>query len=245
MVDIHCHILPSVDDGAADIGAALMMARMACDSGVKTVVATPHCNLPDEAEKNYVSEGLKKRFIDLREELRRADIPLTLLPGAEVMCTDELPELLRSRRVLTLAGTRYLLVEFIFDESLQYIENMLEEVTAAGLTPVVAHPERYDAVQRSPGVIADWFANGYVIQLNKGSVLGRLGRRAERAAGWILSRGLAHVVASDAHSPETRTTHMSEIRRFLEENCSAEYADALLRRNPARIIENRQLLRTL
>ena len=245
MVDIHCHILPFTDDGAADTGAALTMARMAYDSGVTTIVATPHCNLPYVGEKNYVSEELKNRFISLRDGIRDAGIPLTILPGAEVMCTDELPELLRSRRVLTLAGTRYLLVEFLFDESLGYIEEMLAQVSEAGLVPVIAHPERYDAVQRSPLAVVEWFGRGYIIQLNKGSILGRLGSRAERASAWILSRGLAHVVASDAHSPEMRTPHMSEILRFLEDNCSPEYADVLLRRNPRRIIENRQVLQAL
>ena len=245
MVDIHCHILPSVDDGAGNGDDALMMARMAYDSGVAAIVATPHCNLPYEERKNYVSEELKNRFISLRDSIREAGIPLRILPGAEVMCTDELPELISRKRVLTLAGTRYLLVEFLFDSSVGYIDEMLSQISETGLVPVIAHPERYDAVQRSPLTVADWFERGYIIQLNKGSILGRLGSRAERTSAWILSRGLAHVVASDAHSPEMRTPHMSEILRFLEDNCSPEYANVLLCRNPGRLIENRQVLRAL
>lgn len=243
MIDIHCHILPYVDDGAGSMDDALEMARMAAESGVKTIIATPHCNLPGAQEKNYVSKPLQQRFIELRNGISSAGIPLTVLPGAEILCTPDVPELIQEEKLLTLAGSDYLLVEFFFDEGLAYMDDMLAAIRAEGLTPIIAHPERYRAVQEMPGVIERWFRSGIVIQLNKGSILGRLGRSAEICADWILSRGLAHLAASDAHSPEIRTPHMHRLMQHLEDEYSPEYTDILLRRNPSRICENRKMLR--
>ena len=99
MTDIHCHILPDADDGAETMEDALSMARAAAASGVKTLLATPHCNLPGSVEKNYVSYDLRDRFVALCLAVRQAGIPLTILPGAEILCTPDLPELLLQKKL--------------------------------------------------------------------------------------------------------------------------------------------------
>jgi len=243
MTDIHCHILPRVDDGADSLEEALEMARMAAGSGVRAIIATPHCNLPYEEAFNYASPDLLARFTRLEQAIRAEGIPLDLLPGAEVLCTPQVPELAREGRLLTLAGSRYLLLEFFFDEELDYMEEMLCAVAETGLVPVVAHPERYGAIQRAPHVVERWFRTGYVVQLNKGSILGRLGRRSAMAAEWILDHGLAHVVASDAHSPAMRTPQMGELADHLRRCWGSEYTHILLRANPGRILSDRPILK--
>lgn len=242
MIDIHCHILPFVDDGAESMEDAVEMARMAAESGVTAIIATPHCNLPQGEEKNYSSPALQQRFLQLQQAVRAADIPLTILPGCEVFCTPEVPELLRRNQLLTLADSRYLLLEFFFDEELDYMDEMLSAVAQQGYVPVIAHPERYEAVQRTPHIVERWFRAGYIIQLNKGSILGRLGRGAARTSQWILSRGLAHVVASDAHSPSYRTPDMTQLIDYLSDLCAGEYVEILLDINPERILRNRPIL---
>lgn len=112
MVDIHCHILPGVDDGAPSMEDSLEMARMAADSGVTDIIATPHCNLPGNGPKNYRSASLRAAFSRLQQALDAEGIPLRIHPGAEVFCTPELPRLLDQRQLQTLGGSRYLLVEF-------------------------------------------------------------------------------------------------------------------------------------
>lgn len=243
MVDIHCHILPLVDDGADNLEDALEMARMAAQDGVRAIIATPHCNLPYNGDKNYISESLQRRFFQLQQAVKAAGIPVSIHPGAEVLCTPDVPELLSEGRLLTLAGSRYLLVEFFFDEDLAYMDEMLLSIARQGCIPVIAHPERYEAVQRIPGIVERWFRAGYIIQLNKGSILGRLGRRAARTAAWILDHGLAHIVASDAHSPTVRTPRMDELLQYLSENCAEVYIDILLAENPRRILENRPVVK--
>ena len=244
MTDLHCHILPYVDDGVKNMDDALLMARMAVNSGVDTIVITPHCNLPWAVEKNYRTAQLAVRMSAFISELRQAKIPLNILPGAEIFCTEQVPELLRAGRLLTLAGSDYLLMEFYFDEELSFITNMLELVRQEGKKPVIAHPERYEAVQSDPEIVRYWVHSGATVQINKESILGDLGRGAEETSRWLLSRGLAHVVASDAHGPDRRTTDMTRIFRFLEEEYNPEYTDILLRRNPERICRNQAVLRT-
>ncbi len=242
MVDLHCHILPGVDDGAENMEEALQMARMAADSGVREIIATPHCNLPYAPRKNYMSYALQERMEQFREAVHQARIPVSVSPGAEVLCTADLEFLLQRGKLPTLAGSRYLLMEFFFDETMDYMTDRLSCVAAEGLIPVVAHPERYDAVQRNPYALEQWFVSGYVLQLNKGSILGQLGRGAEAAANWLLSQGLAHAVASDAHTSVTRTPHMGQIREYLEDTCGPDYARLLLHTNPGRILRDRPVV---
>lgn len=242
MIDIHCHMLPLVDDGAESLDEALEMARMAADSGVSAVIATPHCNLPFAQDQNYKTDEFSRRFTLFQRSLALSGIPLRVYPGAEILCTPEVPRLLREGKLLTLAGGPYVLVEFFFDESADYIDDMLAAIAEQGYIPVLAHPERYEAVQRNPAIAQRWFHTGYIIQLNKGSILGRLGRRAQRCAYWLLERGLAHVVASDAHSAQSRTPRMEELEQLLYELCGVNYAHILLRENPERILRGQRVV---
>lgn len=241
MIDLHCHILPGVDDGADSLGQALEMARIAADSGLRTVVATPHCNLPWEESENFAGTMVQPLAL-LRQAVKAAQIPLELLPGGEIFCTPDFPDLLEQRKLQTLADSRYLLMEFYFDESPEFMEICFQEAFRRGYIPVAAHPERYDAVYRDPELVPRWFRRGCIIQLNKGSILGRLGNRAETVSRHLLERGFAHAVASDAHSPNARTPHMTRILRHLEDTYAPGYARILLSRNPERIIQNQNVL---
>lgn len=243
MIDIHCHILPYSDDGSESLEESLMMARAAASSGVKTVVMTPHCNLPDTDANHYFSSGLAQRYIQLHDEIQKAGIPLRVLPGAEVFFTPEVPSLLRRGVLPHLNGSDYLLVEFYFDTPPNEIRRGLESIRAEGCIPVLAHPERYHAVQETPQLAGGWFRDGVVLQVNKGSVLGRLGKDSFRAAAWILSHGFAHVLASDAHGAEVRTTRLDYLRELIENQFDPEYAEILLETNPKNIIRNLPILR--
>lgn len=240
MIDLHCHILPGVDDGSPNPVASCQMARMAADSGVQTIVATPHCNLPN-GRRNYCSELLLKKMDALDMLVTYYQIPVRILPGAEVLVRDNFPQLLERKQIITLNHSRYLLVEFYFDVSAAYISQSLEYIQTTGLVPVIAHPERYEAVQQDPMLVSRWFYSGVILQVNKGSLLGRLGRGAHKTSMWLLDHGFAHAVASDAHSPEVRTTNMDALLDFLRAQYPEPYIRLLLEENPRRIIQNQPI----
>ena len=238
MIDLHCHILPGVDDGSADEEESCAMARLAVESGVTDIAATPHCNAPDPFY-NYADSALHARFARLRQRLEREQIPLRIHEGMEVFTTPELPRLLDEGRLLTLGGTRYLLIEFAFGETPWFAAQTLESIAARGLTPVVAHPERYYFIQDDPRRLLRWAESGYVLQLNRGSLSGMFGRHAAKAAQWCLANGCVHLFASDAHSPYRRTPQLDDLFDHIARAASPEAAALLLERNPTAILENR------
>lgn len=240
MIDLHCHIIPYIDDGARSAHVACAMARHAVKSGVTTVVATPHCNLgrrPNYRDREY--------FMILgmfRALLKQEGIDLAVLPGAEVFVhPSNIRELIEENRLVTLNRSRYLLVEFPFDCSGEVISSLLDTVARRGLVPVVAHPERYDAVQSRPQLVARWFSQGYIIQVNKGSLLGRLGTGAARCSAQLLRHGLVHVVASDAHDMKYRPPGFQSLLSALEPEVGREYLRLLLQINPQRILSDRPI----
>lgn len=242
MVDIHCHILPGVDDGADSLDAACRMAAIAAHCGVDTIVATPHCNTRNE-NKNYRLSALDEKFRALQNSFDYYHIPIRVLPGAEVLARGNMEQLLAERRFYTIAGSRYLLTEFYFDEPPEYMDDQLSRIASFGYTPVVAHPERYLAVNKDPEIVRRWFKRGYIIQVNKGSLLGMLTEEAYDTAYYLLSQHLVDLVASDAHDYEMRTPNLSELCIRLEEVISEDYIRLLVETNPRRLIENRSVLR--
>lgn len=233
MVDIHCHILPEVDDGAWDMEAAVAMAKIARDSGVKKIITTPHFK-GEPKSLEAVGFLMHQRRL-LQSRLKREKIEVELLPGAEVLCVPQTMELAQTGRLPTLGTGRYVLTEFYFDASAGFMDETLHGLRQMGYLPVVAHPERYGAVQRDPELAARWFHRGIVLQINKGSVLGAFGRRAEDAAVRMLCRGNAHIIASDAHSPHVRTTDLQPVRHWCLDHLGQAYTKILLEDNPGRV----------
>lgn len=242
MTDLHCHILPGVDDGSDSVATSLHMVRIAAASGVREICATPHfqCESEDECRRQL---GLfSARFEELEQAIARERLPVKLYPGAEILCLPHVIPLLKARLLPTVAGTGYLLCEFWFNEEVSYMDDMLAQIAAAGYVPIIAHPERYGAIQKDIAAVARWFEFGYVVQINKGSPLGAFGRSAKKCAAVLLSEGLVHVVASDAHGTKLRTPHMTEVAEHLSDVLDEEYVRILLERNPARIVRGREVV---
>lgn len=240
MIDIHCHILPAFDDGASTLYESLAMARMAAASGVTDIVATPH--FPGEATSLRRIKSLLDRYDRLERAIEQENIPIRLHHGAEIRCLPETPQLAAKHALPTIGRSNYLLTEFYFNEPASYMTQMLETLMELDYQIIVAHPERYMAVQQDPMLARYWFERGCILQLNKGSVLGAFGSRVQMAADQILDQGLAHIIASDAHGSDKRTTHMGILAQVLEKRCGSEYTQILLERNPSRVLENRPMV---
>lgn len=242
MTDIHAHILPELDDGSFDMVCSVEMAEIAVESGVSSMIATPHSNQRGCFE-NYASKELLECFDALKAELRRNDVPLELYLGMEVFGTQDAVRLYREGRLLTLNGGQYMLVEFDFAADAYFMDTVLYSLMDAGCVPVIAHPERYGALQASIGIVEKWTGDGMGVQVNKGSLSGRFGRGAKHLAYRLLEQGLISCIASDAHGVRTRSPDMSDVREFLAVEYSEELAELLLTENPRRIVQSRPLLK--
>lgn len=234
MIDLHCHILPQVDDGSQSLSESLDMARLASQSGVTAIAATPHC-------LDGGASMIRERVLLLREALEDADIPIRLYLGMEIFGTPFTAELLQEGLLLTLNNSRYPLIEFRFHGTGEQETQILREVLDAGYVPVVAHPERYEYIQDEPELINRWKEMGCLFQINRGSLFGRFGSSARLMARELVGRGFASVIASDGHSPRMRTPWMKDVAIFLEQEISDSAKEYLLRKNPRAILRNQQL----
>lgn len=234
MIDLHSHILPELDDGSQSLEESLAMARMAVQSGVTVMVATPHC-MDDRAQQVYAAWRL------LREALRDTEIPLKLYLGMEIFGTADTVRLLRAGRLFPLNGSQYPLIEFSFRSTGEEETQILYQVLRAGYRPLVAHPERYGYVRENPELINLWTKMGCLLQVNRGSLLGRFGPGAQRMAAELVERGFVTAVATDAHSLRVRTPWMKDIQSLLSQEYSPQLARELLLRNPLRILRNEPL----
>lgn len=234
VIDLHSHILPELDDGASSLAESLDMARLAAESGVTAMVATPHC-ADDRAREVYSAWKM------LKGALEEMEIPVKLYLGMELYGTEDTLRLLKEGKAFTLNGSRYPLVEFDFHSDGELETRILRGLIRGGYRPVVAHPERYIFLQQEPEILNDWSRMGCLFQVNRGSLLGRFGRTARDFSMALVDRGFAFAVASDAHSVQYRTPWMADVKELLEEEFSWDAARYLLYQNPKSILNNADL----
>lgn len=232
-VDLHCHMLPGLDDGAADWGEALAMAQLAVQEGISLVVLTPHQlgNFPQNQ-----GDTIRRRTGDLQGLLDHHRIPLRVVPGADVRIEPEMIAQIRQGNVLTLAdGGRYVLLELPHEVYLP-LDRLLDELDRAGLVGILSHPERNQGLLRQPQLVATLVEAGCLMQVTAGSLLGAFGPEVQALAEQLVGQGLVHFVASDAHSSQTRRPLMRQAFHAVRQWAGAEMAWELCARNPARVV---------
>ena len=235
MIDIHCHILHGLDDGAKDLSEALEIARIAVDDGVQAIVATPHM-MPDGPMANR-REIVMERYAELLEALRREQIPLEVHPGGEVHIGFNVPGELAGGSLLTVAdGGVYALIELPSGEIPTYSEQLIFECQLRGVTPIIAHPERNARKAGDLERLGEWIARGVLLQVNAQSLLGISGTEIERSARELVARRFAHFVASDAHSTVRRPPRLAAARAVVERLAGSEHARILFEENPRRAV---------
>ncbi len=229
MLDLHTHILPGIDDGAADVGQALDMAAKAVADGVRIAAATPHFDaLPDW-------DRLKIAVNDLQTELDQAAIPLQLVSGAELYID---PQTAALPNIPTYGDQgRYVLIEFPMREIPGYARDAVFKLQVRGLTPIIAHPERYADVLADPNCLREWIDLGCLLQMNSGSLLGLFGSQVEETARILLAHDMVHLMASDGHSTGRRGMTMREGVQALEAIVSSAAIRELTETIPKRILE--------
>lgn len=238
-IDIHSHILAGADDGARNTDESLRMLRKAAKEGIGQIIVTPH----QKPDRHCVSSTeLSERMEKLQSLAKTEGLDIRLYPGGEIFFRQGLADELSGGKLCTLAGSRYVLVEFFPDEQYDYIRDGLYSLLAAGYRPVVAHVERYIQINRSGERQAELLDMGCCYQVNAGSLTGSCGFGMKRTARQLVKEEMVHFIATDAHRAEgNRAPQMLRCARLLEKKCSAGYAARLLYRNAEMILRNEEI----
>lgn len=232
MIDIHCHVLYGVDDGAPDAETSRHMIDRMAQSGITAVIATPHF-------RHHMFSYPSGQIRDALDKLRpyAAQKGITLYPGCEYHVSHDIFDHLENGRVHSMADTSYVLTEYSFSDSLDRILNYTQELVMRGWKPVIAHAERYEVFQRSPRLAAEAVDAGAQIQVNADSILGLEGRGTKKASRKFLDLDLVDYIASDAHNLSDRSSHMEECFVYIRKKYGEDSARALFENNPRRILD--------
>jgi protein-tyrosine phosphatase len=232
MIDIHCHILPGLDDGARTMDEAIAMARMAAADGIRTIVASAHItpgvydNPPDRIVAAALAFG---------DRLKDEGIPLRIVPGADVRMTPEMLD--GGGRFLCINGhTPYLLFEFPHDLVPPGSDRLIESLRGKGWVPVITHPERNTELQRRPEKLEPFLRQGCLVQITAMSVTGGFGSGAREVAERYLKDGWVHAIATDAHDTEKRPPILSRAWNRAEALVGVEAARAMVFETPEKIV---------
>lgn len=235
MIDLHTHFMPNVDDGADSMEETLRLAKSAVNEGVRHAVLTPHHNRQWVInEKDKVIRLTKK----VEKAIQAADIPLTVSPGQEIRMNEEFLDELFAGNYLPLDNHgKYYLVEFSWGEFPSFAKKYLEQMIAAGITPVIAHPERQRAFISNPDLLPSLIEMGSLAQITATSIIGGYNERVTEAAYQMMENNLIHTIASDAHNTIERPLNLQAGLNQLEQDFGVEYKDYLIK-NAERIFES-------
>ena len=236
MIDLHCHILHSIDDGPETLRESVEMCRMAAMDGTTTIAATPHFN---PGQYPWTGETIRERIIELEAALQAENIALTIVPGADVAIFPDLPTHPGLKNFLSINNSRYLLLEFPHFYVPQSWDAFLRSLLAVGTVPVITHPERNYWFVRHPKAVEQAVQLGALVQITAMSLLGGFGNDARKFSFHLLKRDLAHVIASDGHSATVRPPLLSEGVKAAAALIGDERAREVVETIPSAIVANR------
>ena len=237
-VDIHCHILPGVDDGSQTPEETKAMLQKAWDEGIQIIVATPHYH--KQRGKNDI-ELIKKQLLLTRKLAKEVHPKMQICLGMEIYYGEDVPELLKEGRVVSIRKSRYILVEFSPGDEFQYILNAVRKLQMSGHTVIIAHIERYNCLRKDISNVEYLREMGAYLQVNTGSITGSYGRSVKKFLREVLKAHLVQLVGTDAHGSERRTPKMQEAYKEVVKRCGEEYADQIFGQNAKKVLRNEEI----
>ena len=218
MIDLHCHILPGIDDGAKDLETSIQMCRIAQQNGIRHIVATPHTNTVDNIER-FISVR-DDRINTLKKAIEQNGLNIKLYPGAEVYVDDDI-FFANDLKRLAINNSRYILVEFSFRNiDVRRVINYLNEIVRLNLIPIIAHPERYEFFQFDYDAVNALSRSGVLFQINASSLASIDGPQEFELAYAMAYNGVASFMATDAHSPRHRPNNLMEMMSYFPPDIS-------------------------
>ena len=235
MIDFHNHILPSIDDGSRSIDMSLSMLKHANEQGITDVVNTVHLQHPKVEGKDISYDRIKNEVDILQEIIKENGISINIHIGSEVYFLPDLVKLIENP-LATIGDGKYMLIEFQTYQLPKNYKTHLFDLKMAGVTPIIAHPERYKPVQDNVNIVVEWLAAGCIIQVDAGSPLGYLGTASKIASEKILKNGWCQILGSDSHDNKQRNFCLREsidlIKKWVDYDISM-----LVKDNPQAVID--------
>lgn len=238
IADMHCHILPGVDDGSRNMEQTLAMLKIAYDEGVRIIIATPHYHIGRMmADAKVVNE----RICQVKDIVAEKFPGLEIYGGQEIYYYSEAMDVLAEGKANTMAGSRYILMEYSVDESYDVISSSIYEAMTHGYVPIIAHIERYGCLMDRYDRVQELVESGAYLQVNASSVCGDNGRSIRHFIKKLLKKRLIHFVSSDAHSNRTRAPRFEQAASVLKKVCPPDYMVQLLWDNAVRVINDEEI----
>ncbi len=234
IIDIHAHILPGIDDGSTNLEESAQMLDKAFNQGIHTIIATPHFKRKQNLDQ------LKALINDLIKEAKKIDPDFRIFLGQELLYFDSLVDYLKEGKALTLANSRYVLVEFMPDVIYNNLYQWVRKILMAGYLPVIAHVERYHCLKKE-GRLQELISIGCYLQMNYRSVQGNIFDANARWCKKALINQYIHFLSTDMHHINYRTPVIDKSMDWLKRNLNAEYLSAITSQNANSIIENQVL----
>jgi len=239
MIDIHCHILPGLDDGPVTNEDSLDMAKAAVKEGIRTIIATPHHrNNKYENKKEQILKNVSK----LNDLLKKENIPLEILPGQENRIYGEILEDYRKGDILTLSNTQYLFIEFPTSSVPRYAERLLYDIQVEGITPIIVHPERNKEILDNPDLLYNFVKKGTLTQVTAASVTGYFGKNIQKFSRQLIEANLTHFIASDSHNTHNRSFKLNEAYNYIQNIIDKDYV-YLFMENSEALLSNDNIFR--
>lgn len=239
MVDLHCHILPSMDDGSSSMEESLDMLHIAAEEGIKIISATHHFIDEYQSIKEYLTLW-NRRYNQLESAWKQQLGKVRIIKGAEIMISPFLMQLEGLSR-LCINESRYLLLELPMMDIPQYTEEVIYNLRLKGLTPIIAHPERNRRIVEDPNLLHPLIELGAWSQVTAGSMTGLFGKKAKRCAKILLDHNMAHLISTDAHSSRRRAPRMKEAVHTLEKWIGVEKTNRIVNKLPKAVLDNKVL----
>lgn len=239
MIDIHCHILPGVDDGSKNLEDSLEMARIAQSEGIKTIINTSHYS-PDFDW--VVGEKLLEELVNFNNTLKENNIDVEVLIGNELYYNDNLLEYIDKKEFYTLNKSKYVLIEFSPISFPKNLCDVVYELKIRGYIPILAHVERYQEVQDNPKLIQEAIKEGALIQVNTSSVIGKGPSEANKSCDELLRQNRVHFIGTDAHGSNRRRPLIKEAYEYVSKKYGEDRANRLFLDNPSCVKNNEDII---
>lgn len=236
IVDMHCHILPEIDDGAKNWNETYQMLRIAYDEGTRVIMATPHHH---ERRGMCTARQYKKRLQQIRKMAREIDEKFYIMPGMEIYFSQDVTEKLEKNKVQTMGNSNYVLIEFSPNDDFRYIQQGLQQIQMKGYRPIIAHIERYECMLGNIENVEYLIEMGVYVQVNAGSIIGNYGRTAKKFIQQLMDEGYVHFVGTDAHSSGSRSPLIKKSAEYVEKRYGEEYAKEIFHKNGMKVLKNK------